>query len=640
VIRRLILVALLALVAAAPSATPATTGGSLFYGFTEDLPKEIGADAVRPAAELGARAFRITLMWEPGQTQLAAADITKLNRATSAASGMRLVLAVYANAGSKAPLDSTARTQYCTYVRSALSRYRSIVDVVIWNEPNKNLFWNQQANAPAAYEALLARCWDVLHAFRADVNVIGLALGPRGNDDAGSTSVGEFIRKLGQTYRGSGRTKPILDTVAHHVYGNDATERPWRKHIESKFLSLGDWNKLMYNLWLAFDGTAQPLPGACGVRCVSIWYLEGGVQTTVDPEHASAYSGTENVKVLVPDFAGGETGIPSETSPAPDQYTQVLDSARLAACQSYIGAYFNFLLFDEPVLIGWQSGAYWADRTPKDSLPAFRQVIAEINAGAVDCNALKGGPPSADFMPPTAPANVAGAASRDPLRVELSWTASTDDASAISYRVYRNGAHVGTTATTAWTNTAVAPATTYTYIVRALDAAGNLGAASPPLTVTTPSDTVEQTFVAVEDAYVRSNAPGENAGSATNVRVYRNSSRETHSYLKFAVSGAATISRATLRLYVIRASPVGGTVFAGASSDWSEQTVTWQSRPAVTGSAVASAGAVAAGQWVEVDVSSLVRGPGTYTLVLKDGSDPAAWYASSETAQPPQLVTR
>jgi chitodextrinase len=243
-------------------------------------------------------------------------------------------------------------------------------------------------------------------------------------------------------------------------------------------------------------------------------------------------------------------------------------------------------------------------------------------------------------MPPTVPTNVVGTASREPVRVELAWTASTDAASAISYRVYRNGAHVGTTATTAWTNTAVAPATTYTYTVRALDAAGNLGAASPPVTVTTPSDTPEQTFLAVEDAYVRSNAAGENTGSASTVRVYRSGSTETHSYLKFVVSGVSTVSRATLRLYVTRSSPTGGTVFAGASSDWSEQTLTWQSKPAAAGSALASAGAVTAGQWIELDVSGLVRGPGTYTLVLKDGTSSAAWYASKESAQPPQLVTR
>ena len=59
----------------------------------------------------------------------------------------------------------------------------------------------------------------------------------------------------------------------------------------------------------------------------------------------------------------------------------MLDSIRLAACQPYVGAFFNFLLVDEPRLTGWQSGAYWADLTPKDSLPAFQPAIAEANAG-------------------------------------------------------------------------------------------------------------------------------------------------------------------------------------------------------------------------------------------------------------------
>ena len=124
-IRRFALATLVALVAGAPSATSAAPGGSFFYGFTENLPKEIGAEAVRPAADLGARAFRITLLWEPGQTQLAAADITKLNRATSAASGMRLVLAVYANAGSKAPTDSTAPSTARTCVARCRDTGRS-----------------------------------------------------------------------------------------------------------------------------------------------------------------------------------------------------------------------------------------------------------------------------------------------------------------------------------------------------------------------------------------------------------------------------------------------------------------------------------------------------------------------------------
>ena len=66
------------------------------------------------------------------------------------------------------------------------------------------------------------------------------------------------------------------------------------------------------------------------------------------------------------------------------------DSIRLAACQPYVGAYFNFLLFDEPRLAGWQSGAFWADLTPKDSRPGFEEAITAANDGTVACDALKG----------------------------------------------------------------------------------------------------------------------------------------------------------------------------------------------------------------------------------------------------------
>ncbi len=459
----------------------ATAGEPFFFGFSEDLPKEIGAGAVEPAGELGGSAFRLTTLWAPGRTAIPADEATRLDRAVAAAgSSHRIVLAVYGAAGTDAPQDAAARSAYCSYVGTLLARYPSIRDVVVWNEPNKRLFWNPQAGAPAAYEELLARCYDGLPS---SVNVVGLALSSTGNDDAGSTSPGEFIRGVGAAYRASGRTGRILDTVAHHPYGLDAAERPWRKHIAAKPIGLGDWNKLMFNLFRAFDGTGQPLPGEEDVR---LWYTEAGFQTSVDPGK-TGYTGTETVPT-VPDEAGGEpeSPPPAETAPAPDQATQALDAIRLAACQPHVAAYFNFLLADEPRLEGWQSGVLWADRTRKDSWPAFRQAIAAATGGTVDCAALKGGRPSADFLPPATPQNVRGTGASDPLRVDLAWDQAADDASTVSYRVFRNGAHVATTAVPSWTTTAVTASTTYTFTVRALDAAGNLGDASAPVTVTTP----------------------------------------------------------------------------------------------------------------------------------------------------------
>jgi hypothetical protein len=110
VVGRIAIVVALAGALAVPSARTASPAG-FFVGFTEDLPKAIGSSAVEPAAQLGARAFRITLMWSPGQTQLTAADQEQLDRATAAAQGMRAVLAVYADSGDKAPLDDAARAR-------------------------------------------------------------------------------------------------------------------------------------------------------------------------------------------------------------------------------------------------------------------------------------------------------------------------------------------------------------------------------------------------------------------------------------------------------------------------------------------------------------------------------------------------
>ena len=71
----------------------------------------------------------------------------------------------------------------------------------------------------------------------------------------------------------------------------------------------------------------------------------------------------------------------------------------------------------------------------------------------------------------------------------LSWTAATDNVGVTGYTVIRDGATVGTTKTTSYTDTGVVAGTTYTYTVKAQDAAGNVGPASAPATATVPSGT-------------------------------------------------------------------------------------------------------------------------------------------------------
>jgi chitinase len=88
-----------------------------------------------------------------------------------------------------------------------------------------------------------------------------------------------------------------------------------------------------------------------------------------------------------------------------------------------------------------------------------------------------------------------GAVLTSPVRVSLTWSASTDNVGVAGYRVDRGGVQIGTTTTASYVDSTVSGSTSYTYVVRAYDAAGNLSAASDARTVTTPpaSDTAPPT---------------------------------------------------------------------------------------------------------------------------------------------------
>ena len=79
-------------------------------------------------------------------------------------------------------------------------------------------------------------------------------------------------------------------------------------------------------------------------------------------------------------------------------------------------------------------------------------------------------------------------------QINLSWTASTDNVAVTGYRVERcqgagctNFAQVGAPAVAAFSDTGLAPGTSYRYRVRATDAAGNFSGYSNAASGTTPS---------------------------------------------------------------------------------------------------------------------------------------------------------
>lgn len=112
-----------------------------------------------------------------------------------------------------------------------------------------------------------------------------------------------------------------------------------------------------------------------------------------------------------------------------------------------------------------------------DTANAFYNVI-DVNFG--------GGSNPGDTQPPTAPQNLQVTATTSN-SISLSWSASTDNVGVVGYTVSYGSQTVNVTGTAA-TITGLTPDTTYTFTVRARDAAGNVSTGTSIQAKTSPGD--------------------------------------------------------------------------------------------------------------------------------------------------------
>jgi len=91
-----------------------------------------------------------------------------------------------------------------------------------------------------------------------------------------------------------------------------------------------------------------------------------------------------------------------------------------------------------------------------------------------------------DTTPPSVPAGLSATA-QSSTQIRLTWSASTDNVGVTGYRIFRASVQVGTSASTAFTDSGLAAGTTYSYAVAAYDAAGNISAQSAAASATTSS---------------------------------------------------------------------------------------------------------------------------------------------------------
>ncbi|WP_246450209.1 carbohydrate binding domain-containing protein [Allostreptomyces psammosilenae] len=119
---------------------------------------------------------------------------------------------------------------------------------------------------------------------------------------------------------------------------------------------------------------------------------------------------------------------------------------------------------------------------------ALRAGVSTVKDRVVTANAAD---PCAGYQPDTtAPSTPTGvAASADGVAVVLMWEPSTDNVGVTGYQITRTGGSRGTvvanTGSTVYSDANLEPNTRYAYTVRALDAAGNVSAASATASATT-----------------------------------------------------------------------------------------------------------------------------------------------------------
>ena len=154
-----------------------------------------------------------------------------------------------------------------------------------------------------------------------------------------------------------------MDALSINPFPDNSSQSPAVPHPRTTSIGVADYEKLVRLLSEAFDGTGQP--GAS----LPIYYGEFGIESLPPAEKLSLYNGTE----------------PTTTRPV-DEKTQAAHyrkAVELAFCQPNVAGIFMFLTIDDARRVGWQSGFYYPDKTPKTTLPLMKAAARQSRGGVV-----------------------------------------------------------------------------------------------------------------------------------------------------------------------------------------------------------------------------------------------------------------
>ena len=277
-----------------------------------------------------------------------------------------------------------------------------------------------------------------------------------------------------------------------------------------------------------------------------------------------------------------------------------------------------------------------------------------LDSGVIPCTKNP-----ADLQPPRTPGALTAVSASDK-KVELTWTASSDNTGVSGYTIYRNGSILTNVsgASLAYTDTTIQPGTSYSYSVAAFDPTGNHSPISAPVQVTTLPDATTPVqvptpsqvstpdvsnpktlvFPAVADTYVNAANPGANYGRASTLRV--DTSPDLHGYLRFDVRnlGGKSIAQARLKIYANSDSSMGINILAVADNNWNEFALTYSGAPA-SGPVLVSSGRFKADDWIILDVTQYINGEGLFSFGISAADSTAVSLASREMgSNAPQLL--
>jgi hypothetical protein len=361
--------------------------GGLAVGITEDAGKSVdgGVAFFATMTDIGLSVNRVSVTWDPNQPNVipSQAEIQSwLPQAQTA--GVRIMFAVAPARPRDLTSSPAAPAQFAAFLQLVARTFPQVKDFVIGNEPNQPYFWQPQfdsAGRPlsgAAYEPVLAKAYDALKAVDPTINVIGVGLSPRGNDNPNaasnvSRSPVRFLHDVGVAYRASGRTKPLMDELAYHPYPSKNNDSPTAGYSWPN-AGVANLDRIKQAVWDAFHGTAQTPFAETGVtrfgKPLAFELDEVGWQVAIPPGLAGFYFGAETPGL-----------VPIDEQTQAQYYSDLIKSLE---CDSSVRSFNLFHLIDEHDLARWQSGLIRADGSHRPSYDSVKQTIAQTNGNCQD----------------------------------------------------------------------------------------------------------------------------------------------------------------------------------------------------------------------------------------------------------------